>query len=117
MSNNKETYEISTGPSRDAIIDHFKYLHDKDSNVKIEFFVIEGLSMPEGDPGCAAVGMDVDNWHIHTIQHEDGSGHSFNLEGWCCPKIKGKRVYADFKAYYSARTRKGTITFIVDDNA
>ena len=108
-------YPIVSGPNRDTILDAFKYAYDRASHVDIDFFVSEGLSMPEGHPGAAEVNMDVENWHMTSIQHEDGSGHSFNLEGWCCPKLDGKRVYADFKACYNARTRKGTITFIPNE--
>ncbi|MEK7662121.1 MAG: hypothetical protein AAB355_01290 [Patescibacteria group bacterium] len=42
---------------------------------------------------------------VSLIQREDGSGESWNFEGYALPS--GKRL----KGYYSTRTRKGTVKF------
>jgi hypothetical protein len=45
------------------------------------------------------------------VKHEDGSGSSFNLRGYCKIKKRGEFFSTCFKAYYNAKTRKGKISF------
>ena len=66
--------------------------------------------------------MQIADIAITGIQHEDGSGESFNLEGCCKVDIDyhirndGVRRYRyrRFSAYYNAKSRKGSFTLTTD---
>lgn len=116
---NETRYDIVNGPNRDALFDNCKYAMDKGINIPVEFDVAFGYTKPKDDPGCVYIKMAVSNVRIVAIEHEDGSGNSFNLRGLCSANLKpigpngpvAKRAYK-FEAYYNAKTRKGTIKFI-----
>ena len=64
---------------------------------------------------------DVRDWRITSVAHEDGSGHSFNLGGYCSIYNRSTSVphgivvlKARFSAYYNAKTRNGRIQFFSD---
>lgn len=110
-------FDIVNGPGRDALFDAYKYAYDDKTHIHIEFAVAIGYTTPVDDPGCAYVPMDIEDIKIRGIEHEDGSGYSFNLHGWCKAdlghgsKNAGLKSYK-FKAYYNAKTREGCISFI-----
>lgn len=56
-------------------------------------------------------GFNVPVWAIvNSLQREDGSGHSFNVEGYGL-NSNPKQFSGKFKAYCNCRTNSGTITF------
>lgn len=116
--NTKEitTFEITDGPSRDAIFDSMKYNYE--ARIPLEFKIVKGRYVPKGNSTPAAILLETRNIEIHTIQHEDGTGFKFNLEGYLDIKIGEGEGYTPsalyvprtFKAFYNAKTRKGNIT-------
>lgn len=107
-------YEIFNGPNRDMLFDACKYSRDRATKFAINFKVAAGYTMPRNHPGCAYVPMDMSDVTIHGIEHEDGSGESFNIHGMCKAALhipSGDAKFYKFKAYYNAKTRTGTITF------
>ncbi|MBI3889146.1 hypothetical protein HY312_01015 [Candidatus Saccharibacteria bacterium] len=84
MSSNASLENIADGPIASIIWASAQFAYDK--NVKIEFFfrLESGLLVYPT---------------ITSVQHEDGSGQSFIIEG----QIRGKQ----FKGYYHARNRSG----------
>jgi hypothetical protein len=113
-----KSFEIVAGPSRDMLFDACKYAYSKHAHVAVDFAVATGYTMPRANPGCACIQMQISDVKICGIEHEDGSGESFNLHGYCKANLgsfgttKAVRKPYRFKAYYNARTRKGFITFI-----
>ena len=114
--NTNKTYDIVGGPSRDLLFDGCKYAYDRRSNIDVYFSVATGYTAPPERPDSAYVLMDISELRIAGIEHESGSGESFNLHGYC--KLNEKPLATGillkpykFKAYYNARTRKGTISF------
>ena len=107
------SYEIINGPGAAKLIDAFKYAYDESARVNLQFAIPVGHTMPTGHPGDAYVCADIKNIVLTAIQHEDGPGRSFNLYGLCDIKEPwGTEFEAyQFKAYYNARTRNGTIMF------
>ena len=116
MDTNKgRKFNIEAGPSRDLLFDSAKYAYDADAHVFIKFSVALGYTMPLGHPGCAYIPAKMVGTKIVAIEHEDGSGYSFNLQGYCEASLEryGDQVEPyKFFAYYNAKTRKGTITFV-----
>lgn len=96
--NTERDYAIVNGPSKHVLIDCFKYSYDPVGEINLDFKIeiCKGLTY-----------LVLNNFHIITIQHEDGSGESFNLSGWC---EEHGRDY-EFKAYYNTRRREGVISF------
>lgn len=102
-------YQILGGPCSHTLSDAWKYAYDeKIDGEHIAYFSIK--SPTDLDPRFK--GKDFTLWvKITSLQHEDGSGKSFNLEGFVskrCPieSLKGKR----FEAYYNtASIRHGFI--------
>ena len=110
-------FNIENGPSRDTLFDSCKYAYSEGANVPVEFSVALRYLAPPDDPGSSYVRMDIEDIRIIEIQHEDGSGHSFNLKGFCnadTKTISGQPNNLEqyrFKAYYNSKSRKGTISF------
>lgn len=107
-------YEIVNGPNKDTLFDACKYAYNKTVKFAIDFGVAIGYTMPRNDPGCAYIPMDMHDVMIWGIEHEDGSGESFNIHGLCKAVLHRSsddaKLYK-FKAYYNAKTCTGTITF------
>lgn len=111
-------YDIMAGPNKDMLFDVCKYACSKTAKLTVDFAVAVGYTMPKGDPGCAYIPMAISDVKIYMIEHEDGSGESFNLRGFC--KADLNSLWSDnvtykpyrFKAYYNSKNRKGCITFI-----
>ncbi len=111
-------YEIMNGPSKDRLFDACKYAYDDNARISLDFSVAIGYTMPRNDPGCAYIAMAIRNLRITGVQHEDGSGESFILYGYCSadprafnPRSVCYRSYK-FEAYYNTKTRKGSIKLI-----
>lgn len=110
------TYDIMNGPSADRLFDACRYAYDDATKIPIDFGIAIGYSMPKDDPGCAIVGAHSCDLRIVGIEHEDGSGHSFNIRGYCAGFKKGPYsdpLYVNHKVmiYYNTKTRNGKITF------
>lgn len=119
MNTKKERYyDIISGPNKDALFDACKYACSDSARLDIKFVVPIGYTMPVDDPGCAYVAMAITDMKIIGIEHEDGSGESFNLHGYCKCDLNsfgGKDASYElymFKAYYNAKNRRGHIVFI-----
>lgn len=111
-------YDIVSGPNKDMLFDACKYAYSKTAKLTVEFAVAIGYTMPNNHPGCAYIAMSITDIKIVSIEHEDGSGESFNLRGYCKADLNslgGSNVtYKSyrFKAYYNSKNRKGCITLI-----
>ena len=114
MNTNGKNYDIVSGPSRDMLFDAFKYAYDKTAIVQVQFDIAIGYS--NTNSGMGYYKMKSKDFKIVSIEHEDGSGYSFNLRGYCSADTRFRArdavEYATykFKAYYNAKTRKGYIT-------
>ena len=114
LHSKSEHYNIVAGPSRDRLLDAFKYARDNTSNVPISF-----VSVLRKITDTQVVQMHAEKFRISCIEHDDGSGNSFNLKGTCyasfveptLSSIKPKTNPYKFVAYYNTATRKGVIKF------
>ena len=112
----KNHYEIVDGPSRSDLFASCERNYDKNTKINIEFSIALGYTMPKKDPRSAYLLLDVADIRITGIEHEDGSGNSFNLHGYCKANLSAYvgaelRPYR-FTAYFNTKTRKGCIDFI-----
>lgn len=116
MNTEKRIFDIVDGPSRDTLFDACKYAYSKAAQVPVYFGVVFG-QMPKNHPDCGAhLPMSIKDVKITGIEHEDGSGESFNLHGYCNADLNfmsEDATYATYKfeAYYNAKSRDGWITF------
>lgn len=115
---NSRTYKIVGGPNRDRLFDAIKYAYDADVKVPLNFQVFYGTTMPTWHPGCANILLQLKDIRVCSIQHESGSGYSFNIEGYLktrldnpCEIFETEMKEYKFTAYYNADTREGTISF------
>lgn len=112
----KRHYEIEGGPNKDMLFDACKYAYDKHAKIPIDFAVALAYTRPKSDPGCIYIRMKIANIVISGIEHEDGSGESFNLRGYCSADLEtisgnATLIPYEFEAYYDSKRRKGHITF------
>ena len=115
-------YAIINGPSKSALFDSCKYCYSMDVKVHVNFTISQGYSNHSNDATKLYLPMQITDIAITGIQHEDGSGESFNLEGCCKVDIDyhirndGVRRYRyrRFSAYYNAKSRKGSFTLTTD---
>ena len=113
----EKTYKILSGPNADRLFDACRYAYDKDVEIPINFGIIIGYSRPKDDPGCCAIGAYSCGLRIASIEHEDGSGCSFNIGGYCDTGLRvgpySEPQYIGYKVriYYNSKSRKGSITF------
>lgn len=112
--NTKKEYEIMNGPSKDALFDACKYACSKNARIALEFSIAAGYTTPPENPNCAYVPLKAGDYIITMIQHEDGSGESFNLSGFCKADTdvfgKGTLESYEFSMYFNTKSRKGHIT-------
>lgn len=103
-------FDIVNGPSRETLIDAFKYAFDKTTKVKLKFSVALGYTPDHS----LYFPMNIGEIKILGIEHEDGSGESFNIKGTCVANTAEHEPAKPrkFEACYSAKTRKGSIWFI-----
>ena len=112
-ANQVRYFDIIGGPNKDRLFDSCKYAFDKSAKISADFDVALGTTMPPEHPGAAYILMGINDIKVCSIEHEDGSGESFNLAGYCQADLKlgeGYKPYR-FSAYYNAKTRRGTISF------
>ena len=111
----EKSFEITNGPSRSDLFASCERCCDKNSNINIEFEIVLGYTMPKDHPGCANILLQATDFKIAGIEHEDGSGNSFNIHGYCKanlePYIGADLMPHQFMAYFNTKTRKGHITF------
>lgn len=113
----RRQFEIIDGPNKDALFDACKYAYNSDSTIAIDFTVALGYTMPKNHPAAACVPMSITDITIVGIEHEDGSGKSLNLKGYCKADLNSfgtdpNYVSYRFEAYYNTKKREGIITFI-----
>ena len=108
-----KVFDILDGPDTLLLVNAFRYAFVP-SLYPVEFKIAVGYTTRDDVAGFAYFPMDADSFQILGIEHEDGSGHSFNLHGTCKASLiltgrdkKSRR----FKAYYNTVSRKGTISF------
>lgn len=108
-------FDIVSGPNKDDLVKAFKDAFDKKTETdQVKFDIALGYIGTNN--GKAYTNMKSKDFKVTGIEHEDGSGHSFNLKGYCSADIRfGVRdavIYQPYKfeAYYNAETKKGYIT-------
>ena len=101
-------YDIIGGPNRDQLFEAAKLTYERGIRFSIKFDIVEGYSSPDlDDPTAMAFLLDVTDIMIVGIAHEDGSGHSFNVEGFC--NVEGE--HKKYIAYYDTESMGGNIIF------
>ena len=119
---NSHTYQIESGPNRENLFDAFKYAYDENAHIPLNFQIALSYTQPRNRQNCAYVPAKVKDFRITSIQHEDGSGESFNLTGHCKANLRitlpedGEIHYLSyrFRAYYNTRKREGSIVLTED---
>lgn len=114
MNTQERKFDIVNGPSRDQLIDAFKYAYSKQTQVPVKFRIVLIYTEPGDDPNRAHLIMLVDDFLIASLQHEDSSGYSFNVQGCCKANLRigmSQLESHKFNMHYNAKTRKGTIEF------
>ena len=111
------SYDIVSGPCKDTLFDACKYAYSKNVKIQVVFSIAIGYTAPKHDPGCCYIPMSIADIRITSIEHEDGSGESLNLRGYCRADLTNYggtstalKPYK-FEAYYNAKTRRGFISF------
>ena len=115
-------YSIINGPSKSVLFDSCLYAYSKDAKVHVNFAISQGCSNHGDDATKLHLFLPVTNIKITGIEHEDGSGESFILKGYCYVDkdhlLRGDHTYrykySRFSAYYDAKSRKGTFTLITN---
>ena len=115
-------YSIINGPSKSVLFDSCLYAYSKDAKVHVNFAISQGCSNHGDDATKLHLLLPVTNIKITGIEHEDGSGESFILKGYCYVDkdhlLRGDHTYrykySRFSAYYDAKSRKGAFTLITN---
>lgn len=113
-----KNFDIVDGPNRELLVDAFKYAYDENIRMPLRFSIV--LSQHRNENSNVYISAKTKAWRITSLQHEDGSGQSFNIEGFCKAYLLpayptfGEIAYLSyrFKAYYSTKTRRGQIEMI-----
>lgn len=113
-------YEIIDGPSKSALFNACMYVYNKDAKIAVNFTISQGYSNDTNDATRLYLPLPVTNINITGIEHEDGSGESFILKGYCNADSDYllrrdntyRYRYSRFTAYYNTKSRKGTFTLV-----
>ncbi len=92
-------FTIVNGPSRDGLIDAFKYAYDE-ANRHICRFTLENEA---GKTEVEAKIIEIER--VTKIAHEDGSGYSFLFT--CYYGTANSKLHIKANGYYNARSRRG----------
>ncbi len=113
MNAEGKLYDIIDGPSKSTIFDSCRFVCEKYVDFRVQFGMISREEGSDSESGYVTIpNKDV---KIMGIQHEDGSGESFNLEGYCFADLEHNatpnyKMYR-FGAYFNTQKRIGTIWF------
>ena len=115
-------YDIINGPSKSALFDACMYVYNKDAKIAVNFTISQGYSNDTNDATRLYLPLPVTDIKITGIEHEDGSGESFILKGYCNVDkdylLRRNNIYryrySRFSAYYDAKNRKGSFTLIAN---
>ena len=115
-------YDIINGPSKSALFDACMYAYSKDAKIAVNFTISQGYSNDTNDATRLYLPLPVTDIKITGIEHEDGSGESFILKGYCNVDkdylLRRDNIYryrySRFSAYYDAKNRKGSFTLIAN---
>lgn len=113
----EKSYEIKKGPSKDALIDAFKYAYSKTDErppIPLDFKIAIGYTGLPSDPKTAYIAAKIKNLRVTSIEHEDGSGESFNIAGYCDADLgvnQTRYQHYRFTAYYNTKNRTGRMCF------
>ncbi len=118
--NTERCFDVVKGPSRDLIIDAFKYAYEKDVDLHPDFSIVQFyVGHPTDNSKRMATYMPAKNFRITGIEHEDGSGESWILKGACDADLdnvsytNANLTHYGFRMYYNSKRREGTISFII----
>ncbi len=105
-------YDIFDGPGRDRLFDACKYAYDEDE-INLNFKVAICYSGHLNDRDRKDLPMCIIDMRLVSVEHEDGSGHKFNLEGNCKADLSLNQIVTaktydkyDLKAYQHKYCRR-----------
>ena len=107
MTTTKQYITIEAGPSREELLDAFKYAYDKERNFGVKFsgiFVRQTGGVHKNHSRGKFTAKVVGLTH-----KDDGSGQSFIIDAYVSVKGLDRQVV---KFYYHARTRTGHIDVV-----
>lgn len=113
----KRRYDIVGGPNKDLLFDACKYAFSEAVKIPVNFAVAIGYTAPKSNPNRCYIRMKIANIKIVGVEHEDGSGESFNLRGYCDADLRSinstgvSLSHYRFDAYYDSKRREGSIVF------
>ena len=115
-------FKILNGPNRQDFVNAFSYAYDDEIGKNLCRLRIEseenGTRIQVNVQLCeikyVATADCKDKMSITEIQHEDGSGHSFNYKGWYYASIFDTPVPCE--GYYNADTRTGWLKATLNYN-
>ena len=140
MSTSKQkewTFNIVDGPGRERVFDACEHAYDKGYKIEVEFKIV--FDSTDGCDMTNAFTLYMSDFKLNRIGHNDNSGYSFILGGWCKadlgfddnnPRFYRMRTYYhensrlphpeiddylqpySFEAHYNAKTRRGRISFL-----
>lgn len=114
IKSHSNSFNIENGPNLDKLVDAFKYAYDDSTKVTISF-MIRNKPLTDAKTTNDLASCEIDR--ICSIEHEDGSGQSFNIQGLVkrvsIGDPRSTLTNLRFRAYYNTRSRKGYIELYV----
>jgi len=109
-------YDIVAGANGDALLDICRRTCENDAKLPTNLNVTISYAESNNSPSHAEIKVTISSIKIAKIKHENDSGESFNLQGYCKADLDSSANVAcelyGFEAYYNSKTRKGRIAFI-----
>lgn len=101
MTTTKKYIVIEAGPSREELLDAFKYAYDEERSFEVTFTGFPVLQTGDVRQNFSRGKFTA---KIVGLMHEDGSGQSFIIDAYVSVKGLENKVV---RFYYHARTRTG----------
>ena len=114
MNTVKNCYIITEGPSKDVLIDAFKYLYDESVQITLNFIAIARYDMTILSDPHAYISIRIEDIKLLGIEYEYHNKDSFILNGLCKkadPTIESELKPCKFRAHYNVQDRAGWISF------
>ena len=105
---------ITEGPSKDVLIDAFKYLYNESVQITLNFIAIARYDMTILSDPHAYISIRIEDIKLLGIEYEYHNKDSFILNGLCKkadPTIESELKLCKFEAHYNVQDRAGWISF------
>lgn len=107
----KVSYSIIDGPDARSLFDACRFVYTKNVYYDVYFKITEYYNEALDGTSCEKKPLLASDFHIVGIEHDNGTGESFRIKGYCNVTENDITENYAFVSYYNTQSKKGIILF------